>query len=383
MNRRVLLKGFCWVPVWPWVPTFVFGRAEKTDGRARSSSANRILVLVELEGGCDGLNMAIPYGDDGYFAARPKLAIPHRKVLKLSDTLGLHPSLADLKDLYERGLMAVALGVGYPEPTRSHLESRKVWYTGSTEQNERPGWLAAYLQGRPAGDGVKAALAGCAYPADGQRRPASPLHDAAGGVLQRGEGRGRGIHIAFPIDTAVGNASRPSRAEYPDHVFGASLSSIARMIASDSGVEVFYTVLRGFDTHTNQVERGNSVQGVHSNLLVTLSTGIQAFMDELKEMRRLNEVLVVTFSEFGRRLHENATLGTDHGTANAMFFIGGQLKPGVYGEQPRLDKDRLDDVGDMIHALDFRSVYATILDGWLHSDPGPVIGGPWSRLALL
>ena len=311
MDRRTFLKEVAVFSTALSTPTFFLRSAEALGG-----SNHRSLVVIELVGGSDGLNTVIPYRNPDYYAARPNLAIPAKNVLKMTDTFGFHPALTPLRELYDRGHVAIVQGVGYPNPRRCHVRSRSIWQTG------------------------------CLAPSKGQN-----------GWL----------------DCRVNNAD-------PDRPFGAALRQVARAIRADSPASLFHVRMEGFDTHTNQVETGNPVRGVHADLLARLASKIEAFWDEVRALGKENEVLVMTFSEFGRRVRENASAGTDHGTANQMFFFGAAVKPGFHGEHPGLAKEETDLVGDMVHTVDFRSVYSTVLARWLGVDPIAILG---ERFTLL
>jgi len=262
-----------------------------------------VLVFIELSGGCDGLNTVVPHGLEDYYRQRPNLAIPPADVLKLDHRVGFHPSLEGFKRLFDAGKMALVQGVGHPHPNRSHFRSRKIWHTarlGSTDSGGIP-----------------------------ERRCLPEL----------------GMRVT-------------------DGPLGANLANIAHVIAARKGVRVFFTAMGGFDTHAFQVVPGNPAQGVHSGLLSRLSGAVTGFLDDLTRRGRNQEVLVVIFSEFGRRLAENENFGTDHGTANPMFVIGTEVVPGLHGRHPELSRRKLTPSGDLIHTVDFRSVYAGVLPGW-------------------
>lgn len=264
----------------------------------------RVLVFIELAGGCDGLNTVVPHGLDDYYRQRPNLAIPPVDVLKLDPLVGFHPSLEEFKRLFVAGKMAVVQGVGHPDPNRCHFRSRKIWQTA------RVG-------------------------------PA-----AAGGFPNRCSLAELGMQVA-------------------DEALAANLAAISRTIAADTGVRIFYTSMGGFDTHAFQVVPGNPTRGIHAGLLSTLSTAVTAFLYDLTRRGRDQDVLVVIFSEFGRRLAENENLGTDHGTANPMFIIGRGVAAGFHGRHPGLSPNELTPSGDLIHTVDFRSVYAGVLPDWV------------------
>lgn len=268
-----------------------------------------MLVFIELAGGCDGLNTVVPHGLDDYYRQRPNLGIPPADVLKLDHLVGFHPSLEGLKRLFDAGMVALVQGVGYPDPNRSHFRSREIWHTGRLD--------AADLGGFP------------------DRRCLPEL----------------GMRVA-------------------DGILDANLADIARIIAADMGVRVFHTSLGGFDTHAYQIVPENPTRGIHAGLLSMLATAVTTFLDGLTRRGRDQDVLVVIFSEFGRRLAENENFGTGHGTANPMFIIGKGVVPGLHGRHPGLSRQELAPSGDLLHTVDFRSVYAGVLPGWAGIEVG-------------
>lgn len=286
---------------------------------AGSSDPRPVLVFIELAGGCDGLNTVVPYALEDYYRRRPNLAIPPADVLKLDHAVGFHPSLDGFKRLFDAGKMALVQGVGYPDPNRCHFRSRRIWQTarvGTAKEGGRP-----------------------------DRRCLPEL--------------GMGV---------------------TDGALGENLAVIARSIAAGTGVRVFYTSMGGFDTHAFQVVPGSPTRGIHARLLSTLSTAVTGFLDDVTLRGRGEHVAVVIFSEFGRRLAENETFGTDHGTANPVFIVGKRVVAGLHGCHPGLSPDELTPSGDLVHTVDFRSVYAGVLPGWVGIRAGYA---PDPRLSLL
>lgn len=278
-----------------------------------------VLVFIELAGGCDGLNTVVPHGLEDYYRQRPNLAIPPADVLKLDHAVGFHPSLDGFKRLFDAGKMALVQGVGTPDPNRCHFRSRRIWHTarvGTAEEGGIPG-----------------------------RRCLPEL----------------GMRVT-------------------EGALGANLAVIARSIAAGTEVRVFYTSMGGFDTHAFQVVPGNPTRGIHSRLLSMLSTSVTAFLDDLTRRGRDEHVVVVIFSEFGRRLAENENFGTDHGTANPVFIVGKGVVAGLHGCHPGLSPHELTPSGDLVHTVDFRSVYAGILPGWVGVQAGSAAGPQLSLL---
>ena len=276
---------------------------------AGSIHSRPVLVFIELAGGCDGLNTVVPHRLEDYYRQRPNLAIPPADVLKLDHAVGFHPALDGFKRLFDAGKMALIQGVGYPDPSRCHFRAREIWHTARVGTAEEAG------------------------------RPDRPCLPELG------------------MQVTDGNLA-------------ANLAVIARIIAADTGVRVFHTSLGGFDTHAFQVVPGNPARGIHAGLLSVLSGAVTDFLDRLARRGRDEHVLVVVFSEFGRRLAENETFGTDHGTANPVFIIGKGVAAGLHGRHPGLSPNELTPSGDLVHTVDFRSVYAGVLPGWVGIQAG-------------
>ncbi|MCL6552191.1 MAG: DUF1501 domain-containing protein [Firmicutes bacterium] len=368
---------------------------------------DRVLVVVQMGGGNDGLNTVVPYADDAYYRARPRLAVPRQQVIRLTDEVGLHPRMARFKELYDRGSAAIIQGVGYPNPSRSHFRAMEIWQTADPEgRGLRVGWIGRYFDSN---------CPVCEQPTVGVNvGPSLPLAlRSAGGQgvtletpetfqwMPSREGMGareelelfRMLNAPAPNEPGtidflrhtamnavlaseqVRDALRKYRGgiEYPNHRFAAQLRLVAQMIAGGLPTKVYYTHMTGFDTHANQ-------QGTHDTLLEQLSTGVEAFYRDLEAQGNAERVVVMAFSEFGRRVAENGSAGTDHGTAAPVFLFGRAIRPGLHGRQPSLT-DLVD--GDLKHHVDFRAVYATLLDRWLGADPVRILGAEFERLSFL
>ena len=413
-SRRDFLKDLTMISATLTAPTFLVRSLRGAQGFMTGSG--RILVVIELAGGCDGLNTIVPYTNDYYYQARPTLAIDPQSVLPINDELGFHPSLTGFKELYDSGNMTIVQGVGYPNPNRSHFRSRDIWHTAEAEEIGTNGWLAKYfdsiqgsgsLQGINIGGRVPKAMiseSGSSpsirsidtyqlktdrrYPEDEANKNATfqsilsepptlfpPFQDYVTQTV---------LDATFSsAEILEGQDNYNSTIEYPRTAFASNLKTIAQIIAADIGVTVFYATISGFDTHASQVVPTAPNTGTHADLLETVSSAVKAFWDDMREMNIEYDVLIMSFSEFGRRLSENASDGTDHGTANQMFLFGETIQPGLYGEQPSLAPLDRDPIGDMLHDVDFRSVYSTVLGNWLKVDPAPLIGEPWPVLPLL
>ena len=385
MQRRSFIKhSSTFVSASLWAPAFV-----KTE---LSQGPGKILVVIQLSGGNDGLNTIIPYADDEYYRARPSLGIAADQVLKLDDRLGLNPALEPLRSLYDEGSVSIINAVGYPNPNRSHFRSMDIWQTASDAHTYlSTGWLGRYLDSEcegctipyhaiEMGDNLSLALRGETRDGfamrDAERLVRSTQNPFLQKMGQRYQPDGSHDHLDYLYKTMVevqesasylsekARSSR-SREKYPTHGFGRGLKQIADLILAGSNTRVYYLSLPGFDTHVNQVSR-------HSRLLKIYAQGMQAFTKDMRANRLFDDVAVITFSEFGRRVAENGSRGTDHGAANNVLLLGGALrKPGIFNGPP--DLDNLDE-GDVRFQIDFRSIYANVLQNWLDTDPTMVLG---------
>jgi uncharacterized protein (DUF1501 family) len=342
-----------------------------------------LLVLIELKGGNDGLNTVVPFAEPAYQALRPKLAIPRDAVVQLSARTGLHPALAPLKPLWGNRELAILQGVGYPEPNLSHFRSIESWDTASaSEIYLQDGWLTRTFAATPpprsfaadgvivgsndpgplAGSGTRAVALANAEQFLRRARLAAPAGTARNGALERI------LKVEADIVQAASHldARRAFRTEFPAGAFGSAIHTACQVIANPSGVAVVRVTIGGFDTHGAQAP-------TQARLLGALAGGIVALRSALVEIGRWDSTLVLTYAEFGRRPRENLSNGTDHGTASVHFALGGRVAGGFYGETPRLD--RLGGDGNTGYALDFRSVYATVLERWWSLPAAPIVGG--------
>lgn len=347
----------------------------------------RLLILIELKGGNDGLNTLIPYNDSEYTRLRPRLAIPRERVVQLDATFGLHPALAPLKSLWDGGELAWVQGVGYPEPNLSHFRSIEIWETASgSREYLGDGWLARVFRAAPppagfAADGVSVA-ADDMGPLAGAR--AVSLSDPARFVNQARlvrasphSANGALAHILKVGDdiraAAQGLDSHTEfRAEFPRHRFGQACQAAAR-VAAGRNVAAIRISHNGFDTHGGQ-------SNVHERLLGELAEGLLALRAALAEKGLWRDTLLLSYSEFGRRAQENGSGGTDHGTAAPHFLIGGRVKGGLYGQAPSLS--RLEG-GNLLSTVDFRSLYATVIERWWDGDARAALGGKFPTLAVV
>jgi uncharacterized protein (DUF1501 family) len=356
---------------------------------AQQGAYRRLLVVVEMKGGNDGLNTVVPYADSAYYELRPHIGIARDAVLQLDARTGLHPSLEPLMPLWRAGELALVQGVGYPQPNLSHFRSIEIWDTASaSDQYLSRGWLARAFAADPAPAGFAAdgvAVGGHDMgPLAGGRR-AIALNDPGQfqrqARLVRPEGRSANpalehiLRVEAEIAQAASRLSAdvPFVTEFPKSPFGNAVRAAAELAANRSGVAAIRLTLDGFDTHENQPAR-------QQRLLGELATGLAALKSALVEIRRWDETLVMTYAEFGRRPQENASQGTDHGTASAHFVAGGRVRGGLYGAAP--DFGALEG-GNLRHAVDFRSLYATALGPWWGLDASHALGGRFPTLDLL
>jgi uncharacterized protein (DUF1501 family) len=350
-----------------------------------------LLILIELKGGNDGLNAVIPYDDPLYYRLRSRLAIPREQIVQLAPGTGLHPQLAKLQPLWEKKELAVVQGIGYPDPNLSHFRSIEIWDTASkSDEYLEQGWLTRNFLARPAprefaadgvivgsndmgplgGDGVRAISLANTETFLRQARLARPSEDTRNAALKHI------LAVERDIVQAAGklNSSYAFKTEFPPGKFGNIVKTAAQLAASNGGIAAMRLTHNGFDTHANQF----ATQG---NLLRELGEGIDALKLALLEINRWNAALIMTYAEFGRRPQENESGGTDHGTASAHFVTGGKVRGGLYGRAPQLD--RLDGNGNLAFAVDFRSLYATVLERWWNVDSKGVLGQKYPTLDLI
>lgn len=367
-----------------------------------AAGSDHVLVLVQLNGGNDGLNTLIPLDSYGnYFNARKNIAIPEKKVLKLTDTdkVGFHPAMTGLRDLYDRGRVAVVQSVGYPDPNFSHFRATDIWMSGSdSDQLLTTGWMGRYLNheypdfpnGYPGtenpdplaiqiGSITSLAVQGPLMSMGMSITSPTDFYNLVEGVLDPVPGGHMGKELAYVrliaqqtrlyADSIKSAANKVSdQLAYPaDNDLADQLKIVARLIKGGLKTRLYMVSTGGFDTHSVQVQGSDTTVGRHANLLGDVSDAIKAFMDDLKHMDIQDRVVGMTFSEFGRRIKSNSSLGTDHGAAAPMFLFGGQVRSGVVGRNPEIPGQA--SVEDNIpFQYDFRSVYATILQDWFCTD---------------
>ncbi|GAA3923879.1 DUF1501 domain-containing protein [Hymenobacter algoricola] len=396
-SRRNFLKTSVLASSLLFVPKFLHALDRQGLPALRDANGRR-LVVVQLGGGNDGLNTIIPYRNDIYYRARPTLGIrPQSGILTLDQDLGFNPAMTRLKGLYDQGHVGVLNSVGYPNPDRSHFRSMDIWQSGSaSDQYVTTGWLGRYLDsscpscqapynGLEVDDTLSLAMKGTARKGLALKNP-EKFHQITQNrflaQVSRETGAAGGAELDYLYKTLAETTSSAdylyqtskvykSAIAYPNTEFGKNLKTTAELINSGIESRVFYVSLTGFDTHVRQQEQ----QG---KLLGDLSDGLASFAEDLQKSGQFDNTLILVFSEFGRRVGQNASNGTDHGTANNVLLLGGGLrKKGILNAAP----DLLNlDQGDLKHQLDFRSLYATVLHDWLGADDKAILGQEFARL---
>ena len=396
LTRRAFLKSSSLVALAPTVPAFL----DNTARAAAPQKDSRILVVIQLDGGNDGINTVVPFTDEGYEKHRKTLRIGKQQAVKLNDTLGLHQAMRDAGKLFEEGRLTIVQGVGYPNPNRSHFESMAIWHTARPVKENRPdaGWLGLGLDDGPKpGGGAPAsvyvgsgtlpqAIRGRKSVASGLTRPEdfllAPEADPRPAAPTKGEGDDLSAFIRRVSGDALGTAdrmadvarSKDDGARYPATELSSHMKLIAKMIKADTGTRVFYARQGGYDTHSAQF-------GSHFRLLGDLSGALKAFIDDMAAAKLGDRICVLAFSEFGRTVKENGSQGTDHGTSGPVFLAGTAIKGGLVGETPSLME--LDPKhGDLKVGLDFRRVYASVLENWLSLKSTSALGGEYESLPL-
>ena len=428
LRSTVLTGALSWTVPAFLVNTFAVLQAEAADKgtQAITGKDGNILVILQMAGGNDGLNTVVPYANDHYHRTRPRIGVAAKDVLKINDELGFHPNLAGFKDLYDAGQLSIVQGVGYPNPNRSHFRSTEIWQTASdADRIEKYGWLGRYFDHACKGcDPTVAVNVGRQMPQafaaknpkgisldnpqnyrfmssekgkagemseESYRKlnePEMEMSENSGDTI--GTLHGAVTHSGSALDflerTALDAqvssdqirsiASRvDSRGNYPASQLGNSLKLVAKLIGGGLPTRIFYVSQGGYDTHTNQT-------GAHERLLKDLGDSVKGFVADIKAQGNMSRVTVMTFSEFGRRVAENASSGTDHGAAAPMFLIGEKVKAGLLGKYPSLAPQDLHQ-GDLKYTVDFRSVYSGVLQSWLKADSAAVLGSNFTPLPFI
>ena len=381
----------------------IFARAARAASHVTTpgSKLSRSLLVINLQGGNDGLNTIVPYGDPAYYKVRPTINVAQSDVLKIDSAIGMNPKLASLKALFDQERVAVLQGVHYPNYVLSHFRGTEIWQTAAPETFESTGWAGRYLDtaNLPGNNLFKGVAIGPLLPKMmiAEKTDVPAIADLRGFRFngQRDEqaqadkilmGEGKRYPFQSPYLKLVQDVERDAHAaslqlphlvagykaavEYPKTPFAQGLNLVSAIVNADLGTKVYYVSLGSFDTHVGQ-------RGRQDALLQQFADGLKAFYSDLAAHGTDDRVLTMTFSEFGRRVEENANRGTDHGTAAPMFLIGGGVKGGIYGDHPSLTDL---DYGNLRWHTDFRSVYATVLEGWLGVPSATVLGTSYSIL---
>jgi uncharacterized protein (DUF1501 family) len=360
---------------------------------------NKVVVVIQFNGGNDGLNTVVPISNDIYYSKRPGIGIKKEKSLILTDEVGLNPALEAFKGLYDEGNLGILNSVGYPNPDRSHFRSMDIWHSASaSNEYVNTGWIGRYLDAQCHGcdkptqaleldDTLSLALKGEQSKALAFKDPKKLFNSSNEGYFKdinsnHVAGEETVDYLYKTMSETLSSADyiyqqsklHPTGETYPGTSLGKDLKTIASLILSDINTKVYYVSLGSFDTHVGQ-------EGQQKRLFNELNDAVKAFTADMKKNNRFQDVLMMTFSEFGRRVTQNASGGTDHGTANNMFFIGGGLKQkGVLNAMP--DLSDLNE-GDLKHKVDFKNVYATVLNKWLEADDNIILGGKFEQLNFI
>jgi uncharacterized protein (DUF1501 family) len=434
LRKTVLGSALSWTVPSFLASTFTALQSHAADSAIQTTTGKdgTILVVLQMAGGNDGINTVVPYSSDYYHKARPRIGLPADKVLKLSDNVGFHPAMTGFKSLYDSGNLSVVQGVGYPNPNRSHFRSTEIWQTASdSDKYEKYGWIGRYFDNDCAGSDPAVGLAiedqlpqsffahtpkgVCVtnpqnyrflpgdHPRAGQpdmveasyeklndievnMTPADQNSGGSIGTLPSAMPMTGGRAVDFIERTALdaqvssdeirGIAARvQNQSTYPASQLGNSLKLVARLIGGGLPTRIYYVSQGGYDTHTNQV-------ATQQRLLGDLGDSTKAFVEDMKAQGNMQRVLVMTFSEFGRRVSDNANGGTDHGAAAPVFIVGNKVNAGLLGTYPSLAPEDLYQ-GDIKYNVDFRSVYSAVLENWLKTPSVPILGRQFQPLPVV
>jgi uncharacterized protein (DUF1501 family) len=392
-TRRQFLQRSALVSLSPWIPAILPHSLQA----AESKKDDRILVVVQLDGGNDGLNTVIPFADENYAKYRRELGVPKKDVLKLTDAVGLHPALKPAAELFQDGRLAIVQGVGYPNPNRSHFRSMANWQHARLSEREHDsiGWLGraadtVHSTDAAAPDSIYVGEDVTPVALRGRRanavsifreddltlaNPFAAQHfgsdaDDLSGYVTRTLTRSFDVARQFQDAETVANGKS---LQYPNSKLASKLRLAARLIKLNGGTRVYYVSQSGYDTHANQ-------SNTHRQLLREFSEALQVFLNDLRDSQLEERVVVLAFSEFGRRAAENGSAGTDHGAAGPVFIAGSAVQGGLVGEHPSLTDL---DAGDLKMSIDFRQIYATLLDEWLSIPSINVLDDSFDRLQLI
>jgi uncharacterized protein (DUF1501 family) len=391
ITRRDVLKRSAFLSLSPVVPAFL----ERTARAAGPEPDGRVLVTLQLDGGNDGINTVVPFGDQAYAKCRRELRLATDKLFKIGDGLGLHPSMRAAADLLETGRLAIVQGVGYPNPNRSHFESMNIWQTAKLGKPgvESLGWLGRALDQTKSEIGPAAVFVGdenLPLALFARRAISASFADASdldltlpgppSGAPAAGDDLSAFVNrtVTSAYATAAEIEARAARANdsgsrYPQTKLAKRLELVARSIKAGSTARVFYVIQSGYDSHAVQLP-------AQATLLREFAGAVKAFLDDLAASKLADRVVLMAFSEFGRRPEENGSLGTDHGTAGPLFLAGPAVRAGVIGKTPQLGD--LED-GNLKWSTDFRRVYASLLSGWLGLPADEILPGKFPAMPLL
>jgi uncharacterized protein (DUF1501 family) len=443
LRRTVLGSALTWTVPAFLADTFSALQAQAADSATQITTGkdSTILVVLQMAGGNDGLNTVVPYANDFYHQARPRIGLTADKIIKVTDEIGFHGALGGFKSLYDSGNLAVVQGVGYPNPNRSHFRSTEIWQTASdSDRVEKNGWIGRYFDNAcPGADPAVGVTIGSQLPEaffaakpkgicfsnpqnyrfmsnggeteesykklnelemsgsapsggssmtsdDGSGAVATDNSGGSIGMLPAGMPMTGGRAIDFINRTALdaqhssdeirGIAARvQNQAVYPASPLANSLKMVAKLIGGGLPTRIYYVSQGGYDTHTNQIP-------TQQRLLQDLGDSTKAFVEDMKAQGNMQRVMVMTFSEFGRRVSDNANGGTDHGAAAPMFIVGNKVKAGLLGHYPSLAPQDLFQ-GDIKYNVDFRSVYAGVLESWLKTKSAPILGRQFTPMQLV
>lgn len=395
MNRRQFLKNTTLATTALWLPQFLHA------SDLRPSSTHRKLIIIQLNGGNDGLNTIVPHYNDIYYRERNTLALRDEELLKINDEVAFNASLKGLRSLYDRGFVSIVQNVGYPNPDRSHFISSDIWHSASRESSRmHTGWIGRYLDSQcqscepyaclELDDTISLAVKGEKHTAFALGKEASLRKINQNLFLtQLDSTHQSGAHeeVEYLYKTLadtklsanyllekMNQSATEMSALYPQHEFGRDLKTIATLIQADANTQIYYASLSGFDTHVFQ-------KGQQNRMLQIYDSAVSALAEDLVKSGHWQDTLIFTFSEFGRRVAQNKSQGTDHGTANCCFLLGGKLKQsGLYNASP--DLQNLID-GDLQYELDFRHIYADILESWLSTTQHNILFDVYEKTQII
>jgi uncharacterized protein (DUF1501 family) len=390
--------------------TVTFAAPQFLSDLARAQGARgRNLVVLYLGGGNDALSMLVPYNDPFYYARRPTLGVPAGQVLQIGTdssrtALGLHPRLTGLRQIFDEGRLAMVQRTGYENQSRSHFLGTDIWSTADPGNPQALGWIGRYLDSLPSpadpligwntAGTLPHVLQANHTPVPAITNPATYSFASPNGAVEAAAERSAALRIASHVpvdrpelafvygsteaalatlDRVLTVASYTPTVAYPNTGLGQAFRAVAGAMVRGVGTRVFYVTIGGFDTHSAQ--NTNAANGAYYTLMATLNDAILAFYNDVRQQGLLEDTLVLSFSEFGRRISENGSSGTDHGAASTMLVLGGRVNGGLYGTAPSLNPTLENNGADVRHDFDFRSVYARIIDGWLGANSVPLLNG--------